>query len=557
MKVFIFCLIIVYWSFGFSQIDSRGSKPSEIENPSGEKRALIVGVSNYLEKSLKLNYADNDAALFKNYLNQIEGIPNENIQLLLNENAAALGIVSALKKLYNNLNSGDHLYIYFAGHGDVVDDFGEQEGFLLAADANASQEYYSGGVLSLKLLNTIIKKLSENQVKVTLILDACRSGFLFEEGTHKNMGTIQAMFENSTKILSCGSNELSYESGELNHGYFTYFLVKGLSGEADTNTDNSIIYRELDDYLYNNVNNLVSKKLNQSQTPVIRTKNDRAQFKALKKENKIAFERLSGEVKSTKQVAARGIDLDLKKKDFDGIILDFKKAIQNQLYFGKSKAAYEIFKMASKKAELPKTYLDKMESTLLTTLSYEAQTLINAYINESTALPSTKEFNKQSKHLEICLELMGKDSFLYNRILASKLLLESYDTIKSKNYQKLRSAKSKLQTALKLEPRAAYIHNALGDIYTMERLYDSAFYQYNKAKKLIGSWSKPDKSLSDNFLNQYKYEEAKQLITNSLGTEGFDANLKLGAINTKHGKYALAEDHYKSALKLQPNNAQV
>ena len=34
----------------------------------GNKHALIVGISDYFEAGLKLNYADNDAALFKNYL---------------------------------------------------------------------------------------------------------------------------------------------------------------------------------------------------------------------------------------------------------------------------------------------------------------------------------------------------------------------------------------------------------------------------------------------------------------------------------------------------------
>ena len=86
------------------------------------------------------------------------------------------------------------------------------------------------------------------------------------------------LFENSTKILSCGPNELSFESADLGHGYFTYYLVKGLVGNADSNTDNSLQYRELDDYLYDNVYTTVSKKHKQNQTPVLRTQNDRLEL---------------------------------------------------------------------------------------------------------------------------------------------------------------------------------------------------------------------------------------------------------------------------------------
>jgi uncharacterized caspase-like protein len=70
------------------------------------------------------------------------------------------------------------------------------------------------------------------------------------------MGAIQSMFEQSIKFLSCGPNELSYESSELKHGYFTYYLIKGLAGEADSNRDSKIQYNEIDNYLYDKVKHL-------------------------------------------------------------------------------------------------------------------------------------------------------------------------------------------------------------------------------------------------------------------------------------------------------------
>ena len=557
MKHIILYLLLVISALSYAQDGSRGSKPNTITKTSeGTKRAIVIGVSNYNADDLKLKFADNDAALFKNYLTDIEGLENNNICLLINKDAVALNIVQELKKQFNLAKDGDVLYIYFAGHGDVVEDFGEKEGFLLAADANTNQEYYSGGVVPLALLNKAIDNLTLKGVNVVLILDACRSGFVFEKGTKKNMGTLQAMFENSTKILSCGADELSYESADLKHGYFTYYLVKGLSGLADDDADKNIIYRELDDYLYDNVNTTVVKKHNKRQTPILRTKNDRAIMKVISNDATIInFEDIASTIENTKQLAARGITkTDLKNKSNGETISRFNAAIQRNSYYGKSSSAYEIYKSVLNDNTISEGIKSKMQSILLKTLSNEAQSLINLYIEGSTYLPPSKEFVRQSKHLDICLELMGEDIFLYNRVKASQMLLEAYAIIRSNNHVRFEAAKRKLNSAIQLEPRAAYIHNALGLVYNNQRKYDSAFYHFKKAKSLIQTWQSPDVNISDNFIDQYKFDEATAYLDNSLGKNGNETNLKLGEINMLQANYQLAESYFQKALKTDPNN---
>ena len=557
MKHIILYLLLVISALSYAQDGSRGSKPNTITKTSeGTKRAIVIGVSNYNADDLKLKFADNDAALFKNYLTDIEGLENNSICLLINKDAVALNIVQELKKQFNLAKDGDVLYIYFAGHGDVVEDFGEKEGFLLAADANTNQEYYSGGVVPLALLNKAIDNLTLKGVNVVLILDACRSGFVFEKGTKKNMGTLQAMFENSTKILSCGADELSYESADLKHGYFTYYLVKGLSGLADDDADKNIIYRELDDYLYDNVNTTVVKKHNKRQTPILRTKNDRAIMKVISNDATIInFEDIASTIENTKQLAARGITkTDLKNKSNGETISRFNAAIQRNSYYGKSSSAYEIYKSVLNDNTISEGIKSKMQSILLKTLSNEAQSLINLYIEGSTYLPPSKEFVRQSKHLDICLELMGEDIFLYNRVKASQMLLEAYAIIRSNNHVRFEAAKRKLNSAIQLEPRAAYIHNALGLVYNNQRKYDSAFYHFKKAKSLIQTWQSPDVNISDNFIDQYKFDEATAYLDNSLGKNGNETNLKLGEINMLQGNYQLAESYFQKALKTDPNN---
>lgn len=543
-----------------AQEDTRGSKSTKIETTKeGTKRALVIGISDYISENLKLNYADNDAYMFKDYLSQIEKVSEENLCFLANEDATGMRISQELKNIYSKAVSGDVVYIYFAGHGDVIDDFGDKVGYLLAADANANQEYNGvGGVLPLAYLNEkVIPKLTEKGVKVFLVLDACRSGFIYKEGTQKNMGAIQSMFENSIKFLSCGPNELSYESSELKHGYFTYYLVKALAGNADNNTDNNLQYNEIDDYLYNNVNNLVSKKHNQNQIPIIRTENTRAIYKAVGQEDKnIVFKDVSKE-KINNEVKSRGA-LNTKSESKEAIKLtnDFTEALKRKDYYGKPFSALELYESAKANNTISKDLLEKMQAKLIDKLATNAQNLINDYINGANDLPSASEFLKQAKNLEICLQLMNKEDYLYSRINASKLLLEAYSVIKSKNYVGYKKAKIKLNEALKIEPKAAYIHNAMGLIYNLEQKTDSAYYHFTTARNLIKTWAAPTTNLSSNLMMQNRFDEAKEILNTSLGTNGSDVNsyTKLGEIYENEGKYHLAEENYKKAIALNPKN---
>jgi len=544
-----------------AQNDARGSKSINVEPSSqGIKLALVIGISDYVSRNLKLNYADNDAFIFKDYLNKIENVTDENISFLANEEATGMRISLELKNIYSKAVSGDTVYIYFAGHGDVVDDFGDKVGYLLASDANENQEYNGvGGVVPLAYLNEkVIPKLTEKGVKVFLILDACKSGFIYKEGTQKNMAVLQAMFENSIKFLSCGPNELSYESSDLKHGYFTYYLVKALLGNADTNADNKLQYNEIDDYLYNNVYSIVSKKYNQNQIPIVRTENTRAIHKIVNQEDKNIFFKVASKEKINDEVKYRG-NLNIKSEDSDvtKLIKDFTEALKRKDYYGKPLSALELYKSAKENVIFSKDVLERMKSKLIDKLASNAQSLINDYINGYSDLPSSNEFLKQARNLDVCLQLMDKEDYLYSRMNASKLLLEAYSVIKSKNYFGYKIAKRKLNEALKIEPKAAYIHNAFGLIYNLEQKTDSAHFHFNEARKLIKTWTSPITNLSESLVLQNRHDEAKELINNSLGMNSFDANTysKLGEIYENEGKYHLAEENYKKALVINPKNA--
>ena len=59
--------------------------------------------------------------------------------------------------------------------------------------------------------------------------------------------------ENFTIFTSSSGAEFSQPLEEAKHGLFSYFLMKGMEGEADSNNDNAITAGELHAYVQKNV----------------------------------------------------------------------------------------------------------------------------------------------------------------------------------------------------------------------------------------------------------------------------------------------------------------
>ena len=58
----------------------------------------------------------------------------------------------------------------------------------------------------------------------------------------------------NVNVLSAASgSQISGAIKEKEHGLFTYYLLRGLSGDADTNKDKVVKLKELSDYVSKNV----------------------------------------------------------------------------------------------------------------------------------------------------------------------------------------------------------------------------------------------------------------------------------------------------------------
>lgn len=232
--------------------------------PVREKYALIIGISRYKNNARgvqNLQYADTDAKALYDFLQQpaAGGFARENMLLLSNEDATLARIRSALTSFVAKASENDLLLIFFAGHGDG-DPNARQNLYLIVHDT--SVDAMSQTALAMPDLRRYVEQNVKSK-RLILLLDACHSAGLSTEGTRDLANNLtNQYFENllyqehgRAIITSSDVNEKSRESSRWGngHGVFTYYLLQGLRGNADTNEDHFVTVGELFRYVHQNV----------------------------------------------------------------------------------------------------------------------------------------------------------------------------------------------------------------------------------------------------------------------------------------------------------------
>jgi TPR repeat protein len=216
--------------------------------------ALIVGVAEY-SKTAPAKFADKDAQVFYDYANLKLGIPQDRIQTLINDKADEVGLLSGINKwLKRSVKQGESdVYIFFAGHGLASDD--GDTAYLIPHDG--APDFLERTAISRDEVFTEVS--SVNPRSVTVFLDTCYSGDTRGEtrliaGRPLNIKLQeQTLPKGFTVLTAAGGDQIAKPLKEAQHGLFSYFLMKGMEGGADSNSDNQITARELHTYVRENV----------------------------------------------------------------------------------------------------------------------------------------------------------------------------------------------------------------------------------------------------------------------------------------------------------------
>ncbi len=238
----------------------RDLKLENIEPPAPPKTpsiprsyAVIVGISHYknLPDKLQLQYSERDAQSIYTILISPEGgnFKAENVHILTGPKATLAGLRREIDTwLPAVAKPGDRVLVYFAGHGFMY----QGKGYLAPYDIDLNHIAATG--YPMDELGEVIGSKIHATSKV-LLTDACHSGAISPEDSASLNKTLSSLNTSLFSLTASRDRERSFESPELEggHGVFTYYVVKGLEGAADTNHDGIVTADELAEYVHEQV----------------------------------------------------------------------------------------------------------------------------------------------------------------------------------------------------------------------------------------------------------------------------------------------------------------
>ena len=212
--------------------------------------ALIIGVEGY-RTAAEAKYAANDAAVFQNYAEIALGVPASNIKVLTNEQATRADILLALKAWLPAVTRKEksELFVFYAGHGMPTAD--GSSAYIVPFDANVQLLEDTG--ISRTRLYSEIKAVAPKSA--TFFFDNCYGGTNRDDQLLLASRPLSIKVEESpvpANFLVFNAGESDQTAGvldEVKHGRFSYFLFKGLEGEADMDGNGKISAGELQGYI--------------------------------------------------------------------------------------------------------------------------------------------------------------------------------------------------------------------------------------------------------------------------------------------------------------------
>lgn len=239
----------------------RGLAVRERPGALGERWAVIVGISDYQDPEIPdLQFASADARAVYDFLRSpaagLDGFKEENILLLLDEDATYQAIRHALFTFLKSPTDEDLVVVYFAGHG-TPDADRMQNLYLLTHDSrleDISSTAFPMGDVQDAISQTYFRHL-------VLLTDACHSAGVGSPVGGRSLGVnainevflerLESSMGGYVAVTASQVNQLSRESTQWGggHGAFTHFLLEALRGAADEDEDRIVTLLETTEYI--------------------------------------------------------------------------------------------------------------------------------------------------------------------------------------------------------------------------------------------------------------------------------------------------------------------
>jgi hypothetical protein len=240
---------------------------------------LVIGIGKYQDQAIpELPYAEDDAKAVYDFYHSNPKSPAkpENLFLVAGNQAKSKDVMNAFNQFAEKASAQDTVICYYAGHTDIgahpTHNFAY---YLLPYDAAKSDLLNSA--IELSVLRQVWDGIKSNR-KVFIVegvnrIDQWSADMVDEQGDSIS-GFEVGLGMGNVVMIAANINQKSLSGpepaqGQTGHGLFTYFLLEGLTGPADSNSDGLINVAEMKSYLIEKVP-AKAKEMGGEQNPVIR-----------------------------------------------------------------------------------------------------------------------------------------------------------------------------------------------------------------------------------------------------------------------------------------------
>jgi len=220
-------------------IDQVSTQVAPVRHP--DISVIAIGLSSTLTQQIpSRKHAAHDAETVAKYFQTLGGVPSSNIALLTDRKATSAHIEKTLREwLPARSTKARVVIIYFSGHAMV-----SPRGEIMLVPYDGTKTPTS--LYRLSALESVLAKLNPQQAIV-----------IFDGKTAPTVDQTKTPItprwdldgENTIRLIAVEGLATGIEDEAHRHGLFTYYLLRGLRGEADTNRDGKVTFGEMSGFV--------------------------------------------------------------------------------------------------------------------------------------------------------------------------------------------------------------------------------------------------------------------------------------------------------------------
>lgn len=235
--------------------------------------AVVIGIADYRYASPLPDAVRNDARDVADILTSESycGYRQDNVHLLLDEDATLAGLRTALESVAKASGPSDSVVIFFSGHGARLGDPANPQSALLPVEFDSRTPDTTS--LSESEFSSALQRIGAKRLLV--LIDACHSGGVGSLKGSDRMESLAGGYsekslarlaEGTGRVLlaSCRADEVSRVLGNARNSVFTSKLLEALRGEGYTSGDGVIRVFEI----FNHVSEMVKRAVPGRQHPI-------------------------------------------------------------------------------------------------------------------------------------------------------------------------------------------------------------------------------------------------------------------------------------------------